>query len=328
MLLYKNKLLVIKNMQILKIIRNKYFLISVLVFILIGVIVWGGVFMYIKFQNNSSAKYDFKSNSHEPGEVGEVKKIIDPITIQLTSGHIIRYVGVRNPDVTAEVRCFGKEALLANESMIGEKVRMEKEPLINKSNDGAWVRYVFIEDTASEKSQIPNPKSQTNPNEQNPKIEIEGQDNQAPKTVEPVENKQLDASKDNNVEQKAPEKKEILVNERILEMGLGFPLVSQEMKYGERMISSAKYASATGKGLWSQCKVDSKQTANGTYFTTQILETCIIKGKINIDGKKIYRTPECPAYVETMVILAEGGKWFCAEDTAREEGFVKAEDCK
>ncbi len=277
-------------MQIIRIFKNKYFLFSVLAVILIVALIWGEVFIYSKIKGNYNEKYYIKSNNEEPGETGEVKKILDPITIQLTSGHIIRYVGVRNPDITTEVRCFGKEALQANESMIGKKVRMEKEPLLNKSNDGAWVRYVFIED--------------------------------------PVGNKELDISSDTDIEEKVPEKKEILVNERILEMGLGFPLVSQEMKYGERMISSAKYASATGKGLWSQCKVDSKQTANGTYFTTQKLETCVIKGKINIDGKKIYRTPECPAYVETMVILAEGGKWFCAEDTAREAGYEKAEDCK
>ncbi len=306
-------------MQIIRIFKNKYFLFSVLAVILIVALIWGGVFIYSKIKGNYNEKYDIKSNNEEPGETGEVKKILDPITIQLTSGHIIRYVGVRNPDITTEVRCFGKEALQANESMIGKKVRMEKEPLLNKSNDGAWVRYVFIEDTA---------KNQDNNTQEPIESLIEGQDAQAPKTIEPVEDKELDNSAGSNVDQKAPEKKEILINERILEMGLGFPLVSQEMKYGERMISSAKYASATGKGLWSQCKVDSKQTTNGTYFTTQKLETCIIKGKINVDGKKIYRTPECPAYVETMVILAEGGKWFCAEDTAREAGYEKAEDCK
>lgn len=302
----------------MKIFKNKYFIISVLVIILIAFLIWGGILAWNKFQNNYNIKYNIQNNNTEPQETGEVKKIIDPITIQLTSGHIIRYIGVRNPDVTGEVRCFGKEALLANESMINKKIRMEKEPLINKSNDGAWVRYVFFDD--------PN-QPQNNTNKESKKPSIEEQDNQAPKVIEPVENNKLDNSIENKDEQ-TQEKKEIFVNERIMEMGLGFPLVSKDMKYGERIISAAKYASATGKGLWSQCKVDSKETASGTYFTTQKLEDCIIKGKINIDGEKIYRTQDCPAYKETIVIQAEGGRWFCAEDSAKEAGFKKAVDCK
>ena len=46
------------------------------------------------------------------------------------------------------------------------------------------------------------------------------------------------------------EEKEIMVNEKALEMGTAFPLVSEEMIYGSRMLSAAKYASATKKGLW------------------------------------------------------------------------------
>lgn len=267
---------------------KKYFLITGLLIIIVFIVATA-ILIYSYFGKNPQTQ-----NNIEPGETGKVIKIIDPITIKLESGHIVRYVGVRNPDVVAEVRCFGKEALLANESMIGRQIRMEKESLINRSNDGAWVRYVFFDDPNAQKQQ-----------EQNESIE---------KTT-------------TSQDQEKPEKKEIFVNERILEMGLGFPLVSKDMKYGERMLAASKYASATGKGLWSQCKVENKQTPSGTYFYTQKLEDCVIKGKITSQGEKIYRLPECPAYKETMVIQAEGGKWFCAQDTAVEEGFKKASDC-
>lgn len=120
---------------------------------------------------------------------------------------------------------------------------------------------------------------------------------------------------------------EILVNERALEMGLSFPLISREMVYGERMVAAARYASATQKGLWGACEVESSETPQGTWFITAPVTDCVIKGKLTRSADKIYRTPDCAAYGETVVIQAEGGRWFCAPDIAEDAGFVRAMDC-
>ena len=90
------------------------------------------------------------------------------------------------------------------------------------------------------------------------------------------------------------------------------------------MLSAAKFASSTGKGLWGKCKVTTENNQLQTEADTQ----CLIKGKITADLQKIYRTPECSAYKETTVLQSQGGKWFCAEDNAKDAGFVKGSDCK
>lgn len=269
-----------------------------------------------------------------PSEEGIVKSIIDPITIELESGHIIRYIGVRSPSVEQEVHCFGKEALLANESMVGKKIRIEEEPLLARSSDGAWTRYVFFEEESS-----PEPAASTAPTEEtvndiSPDLEAladvakkqisgdalqvmeEGQDQPsttpASETMADIPDEAIDEGPD-----------EVFVNERILEGGFGFPVVSEDMVYGERMLSAARFASATGKGLWSRCDIDSEQQP----LQTQVLEECIIKGKVTNKGEKLYRTPDCPGYQQTIPIQIEGGAWFCAEDIATDAGFTKAPDC-
>lgn len=94
------------------------------------------------------------------------------------------------------------------------------------------------------------------------------------------------------------------------------------MKYGERMLSAAKYASATGKGLWSRCEVSEE---GGLH--TQTITECVIKGKVSADKEKLYRTPDCPAYAQTIPVQIDGGQWFCATDIAEDAGFTKAADC-
>lgn len=110
----------------------------------------------------------------------------------------------------------------------------------------------------------------------------------------------------------------------MLEGGFAFPVVSQDMKYGERMLSAAKFASATGRGLWKQCEVKPDVQGN---LQTQEIKDCTIKGKVTSDGEKLYRTPNCPAYKETIVFQSQGGRYFCAEDIAKDAGFIKASDC-
>jgi len=299
---------------------------------------------WISPQPSTSTTEQSADLSSPPPSTSIVKRIIDPITIELETGHIVRYIGVRTPDVTEQVQCFGKEALLANESVIGRQVRLEEEPLLARSSDGAWTRYVFLqqdENNSSEQAESspsPTPDS-TSTEDIAPDIAgisdtakealeratsdtenaAEESDNADSIVADETENSE-ETTQDDTPTNDAPE--EIFINERILEGGFGFPVVSEGMVYGERMLSAARFASATGKGLWSRCEVSEE---GGLH--TQQLTSCTIKGKVSANGDKLYRTEECPAYGQTMVIQAEGGQWFCAEDIAEDAGFTKAPDC-
>lgn len=249
-----------------------------------------------------------------PPENATVATVIDPITIQLDTGHVIRYLGVRSPNVTNEIECFGKEALKANESTIGREVRLESDPLLERSQDGAWARYVYLVPEEASPTPEPTPTPEATPETEEPASP--SPEESTAETAEDMPEQQLPP---------APEEaKEIFINERILEGGFGFPVLAPDMKYGERMLSAARFASATGKGLWSRCELSEDTPGQSS---TQVIEECTIKGKVTSDFKKLYRTPECAAYAQTMVVESQGGRWFCAEDIARDEGFEKAPDC-
>jgi endonuclease YncB( thermonuclease family) len=245
-------------------------------------------------QATSSAAGTAKNPNAAPPDMATVTSVVDAITIQLDSGQMVRYLGVRAPGVGDPVECFGKEALKANESVIGKKVRLEKDPVLDRATDGAWVRYVYLQldaaDQARETSPTPSPSASPAASS-------------SPTPTPPTE---------------------IFINERILEGGFGFPLVSDQMKYGQQLLSAARYSSATGKGLWGQCKVD---TGKDNVLHTQPVSDCIIKGKVTSDFQKIYRFPSCTGYAQTTVVESQGGRYFCAEDIAKDAGFSKADDC-
>lgn len=297
-----------------------------------GVLVLGIVAGMVWYSSSRSVVSPTQPASEAPPERAVVKRVLDPMTIELESGHIVRYIGVRTPDVTAEVRCFGKEALLANESIIGKEVRLETEPLLARSNDGAWTRYVWLQLTSSPtpiETLVASPEVES---DQGAAVDITTLATQAQVLLNPAATVVPHTPSPTPTAAEASdvphEPTEILINERILEGGFGFPVVAHDMKYGERMLAAARFASATGKGLWSRCQVDSQDTPQGTAFSTEQLVECVIKGKVTSDGTKLYRTPECPAYRETIPVQADGGAWFCAEDSARDAGFDRAPDCE
>lgn len=213
-----------------------------------------------------------------------IEGVLDPITFLTSTGDRIRLIGIRTPDVTKSVECYGKEALLAAESLLGETVRLEKEPLLLVAQDGALPRYIFLE----------------------------VEDTSPTGTGADVQEKSA--------------MREILVNERALELGTAFPFASEDMLYGQRLLSAARYASATGRGLWSACEVKMEEAAQGNWLHTQKIEDCTIKATTTNDVK-IYRTQHCSSYAETMVLQSRGDEWFCAENAAEATGFVKADDC-
>ena len=63
----------------------------------------------------------------------------------------------------------------------------------------------------------------------------------------------------------------------------------------------------------------------GIYFILK--PKCDIKGNISTSGEKIYHTPDCPSYDNTVINLDKGEKWFCSEKEALEAGWRKALNC-
>ena len=93
--------------------------------------------------------------------------------------------------------------------------------------------------------------------------------------------------------------KEYLVSERIVEMGLGFPLLSKDMIYHEKLSAAARFSSATGRGLWGAC--DISEGDSGLLKTQEVME-CVIKGVKLLDGQQVFRTPQCKVYKDTVVL--------------------------
>ncbi len=264
-----------------------------------------GIIPGLSFNKGNKGTEAMNNNQNTPPpEFATVAGVVDAITIKLDTGHLVRYLGVRTPSITSPVECFGKEAVKANESIVGKKVRFEVDSVLTHAQDGAWVRYVYLQLDQQDK-QRSSPTTTPKP------------------TAKPVTSVIPSASPSTTPEPTPEQPKEIFINERILEGGFGFPVVSQEMKYGERLLSAARFANATNKGLWGQCKVEN----NNNNMHTQALDQCIIKGKVTSDFKKIYRTPDCVAYGQTTIIESQGGRYFCAEDIAKDAGFIKADDC-
>lgn len=154
-----------------------------------------------------------KEPTEPPTETGIVSEAIDDLTFRLESGHRIRYVGLEAPE---EGKCFSGKILEGNVNLIGQEVRLEIEPMLEKSVDGAWTRYVWVMEEPKPTPEVTDETASSTP---------------------------------------AQEPKEILINNRIIEMGLAFPLLSPDMKYHSMMSSSTRYASATYRGLWGECEV-------------------------------------------------------------------------
>ena len=174
-----------------------------------------------------------------------VASVEDSITFVADSGQRIRFVGVRTPLVEPERHCFGEEALLAHEALVGEEVRLEVEPIIERSRDGAWLRYVYLEEEDEAGEEV------LDENQEAGELTEEVSEEEQPDSEEEVE--------------------EFMINERILEGGFGFLLASEDMKYGSRLQAAARYASATGKGLWSRC--NPYQDSEGTWQTETLEES-------------------------------------------------------
>lgn len=263
---------------------------SVAILVIIAGVVWFAMQTSKDSAPNQSSDGSPEATEDKPPEFATVEEVLDGDEIILNTGHHIRYIGVRTPTVASEIQCFGPEAVQANESIIGQQVRLEEEPLLDRASDGAWTRYVWL--IQGEVDPSPTPEPSPEPDEETEQSE---------------------------------DPRDILINERIIEGGFGFPVVSEEMVYGARMLAAARFSAATKKGLWAQC--ETTQTASG-HTITKPSDECAIKGFRNDADKKVYRTPNCGFYAQTIVLPQQKeGQYFCTTDEAELNGFSKALDC-
>ena len=211
-----------------------------------------------------------------PPAQATVVDIVDGDEIILDSGHHVRFIGLRTPSVAAEIQCFGPETVAANEQVVGKHIYLETEPLLERSDDGTWTRYVWL---------------------------IQGQRDADPTTDDPPD---------------------IFINERILEGGFGFPVLSPDMIYADRLAAAARFARATSKGLWSQCEI---RSTNKGYPITAARDECTIKGIVADSGTHEYFPSSCSEYSAVIVHPANGDQYFCSEDEAQLAGFSKAASC-
>lgn len=287
------------------------------------------------------------TESTPPPERGEILEVIDGLTIKLASGHKVRYLGVRMPNIRQEIECYGKEALAMNESVIGKTIRLEGDPILDRAEDGAWLRYVFIikEETGQSLSEDTTSVSVAPINDDadfsGASVEISTNDASATLSMEPfilpesdlqhdstikkndeIINEQIDDGEESN---RANENDDYMINERIIEMGVGFPLLNEGMIYFNKMASAMKYSRATKKGLWGNCEIDALESG---LPRTNVVKECVIKGKVLMNGDRVYREPACAAYGNTVVLqYSKGDAWLCTKEEAEEGGWKRAKDC-
>jgi hypothetical protein len=289
------------------------------------------LFLYVDSAKQLNEVNVSTESSDPPPEQGEVVEIIDGLTVMLASGHKVRYLGVRMPNVRQRVECYGKEALAMNESVVGKTVRLESDPILERAEDGAWLRYVFT--AKKEKDSMPNEQTDNgssapindDTNLDSPNDVNVANDVTAISSIEPTSNADDSNNDGEGEDEDNEEDDEYMINERIIEMGTGFPLLSEEMIYFDRMASGMRYSMATEKGLWGKCEIDAPE---GGLPQTNIIEECVIKGKVLMNGDKVYREPGCAAYANTVVLqYSKGDLWLCSKEEAEEGGWQRAKDC-
>ena len=325
------------------------------VVLMVGGIIWVGWFLSQDINEKTAGSADFSEpvsaenvvDDNPPPEFGVVSDVIDSLTIVMDNKYVVRYLGAVTPTTLDKVECFGKEALQANESLLGKTVRLEEDPVITRAIDKAWIRYVWVAE--DEKSQEAYNKALSGAPVAGLNIPVEESEAENAPENAPTEEERLtedenteglevsstpineavlestDASEEEQSEETKEDKiKEYLVSERIIEMGLGFPLLSKEMTYYEKLSAATRFSSATKRGLWGGCEISEGE--NGL-LKTQTVDECVIKGVKLSNKEQIFRVPGCKAYKDTVVLGYKDDEWLCSEEDALEKGYVKAIDC-
>lgn len=96
-------------------------------------------------------------------------------------------------------------------------------------------------------------------------------------------------------------------------------------KYQEEYKAAQDYARENLLGLWGDvCQTEAQSAAAPVEYGAN---GCFIKGNINLEGEKIYHTPNCEYYRQTVINENKGERWFCTEQEALDAGWRKALNC-
>lgn len=88
--------------------------------------------------------------------------------------------------------------------------------------------------------------------------------------------------------------------------------------YSETMKMAAKEAQEKKLGIYGLCwQKENKESPK-----------CNIKGNIDERKRKIYYLPNCAQYPFVIIEKDIGEKWFCSEEEAEKEGYIKAKTCR
>lgn len=107
------------------------------------------------------------------------------------------------------------------------------------------------------------------------------------------------------------------VNKALLTEGMAAYRAETKLKdYDKGFEDAQNEAIAAKRGIWSDKCANTKSKG------------CIIKGNFRADtGTRIYHLPGCYNYDKITVNLRGKDRWFCSEEEAQKEGFVKSLDC-
>ncbi len=100
-----------------------------------------------KNQNTTSTK----NKKQDEGETVHIKHVIDGNTILLEDNKIIRYIGIKTPDLNnsgpEDDECLSWQARLRNMDILNSAttVKLIKDPKINKNKKGMLLRYIYAD---------------------------------------------------------------------------------------------------------------------------------------------------------------------------------------
>ncbi len=125
-----------------------------------------------------------------------------------------------------------------------------------------------------------------------------------------------------------PLENNILVDEYMVREGYGDMQSNPRDKlYNGVLLEAREQALKDGKGIWGACEYLPSEHSQENVEAPS--ESCMIKGNISTgEFGKTYFLKECNNYEQVKVDPTRGEKYFCSEEEAIKEGFVKAGNCR
>ncbi len=125
-----------------------------------------------------------------------------------------------------------------------------------------------------------------------------------------------------------PLQNNILVDEYMVREGYGDMQNNPRDKlYNGVLLEAREQAEKERKGIWGACEYLPSEHSQESMDAPS--ESCTIKGNISTgEFGKTYFLKECNNYEQVKVDPTRGEKYFCSEEEAIKEGFVKARYCR